>query len=99
MIDIARRFGMTSADRGSDTRIVVFEIGPARGKTAIAILADRVLSVQPVAPDEVEPAPASAFAGLARCGVSGLVRRDDALVTLLAIDALLGPDDAAVHDA
>lgn len=95
--DLARRFSMAALEESADTRIIVFEIGGEEGAGAIAIRADRVLSVLAVEPDEIEPAPVSAFAELHRTGVSGLIRRDGALVTLLRIEHLLGPGDAATR--
>jgi len=99
VIDLAHRFGMTPADATEETRIVVFEIPAGNARQPIGVRADRVLSVLPLEIGEIEPAPACAFAGLDGAGVEGLVRRDGALVTLLRVDRLLGPADAALSGA
>lgn len=88
IIDLCRRFAMPGSEADADTRIIVFEFQSAGRLQAIGTLADRVLGVVPVEPDEVEPAPASAFEGLSAGSVTGLVRRDGELVTLLALDSI-----------
>ena len=94
VIDLARRFEMAPAEVTEETRIVIFELAGAAGTLAIGVRSDRVLSVLALEAAEIEPAPASAFAGLDSAAVAGLVRRDGVLVTLLRVERLLGHAEA-----
>lgn len=93
VIDLARRFAMPARDVDADTRIIVFEIAAGGGARAVGCLAERVLGVESVEAGEVEPAPASAFAASGRTAVAGLIRREEALVTLLSAEVVFA--DAA----
>lgn len=85
VIDLCRRFALPTSEPGPDTRIIVFEMTGPEGTRALGTLADRVLGVVPIDPEEIEPAPTAAFEGLHRGAVQGLLRRDGDLVTLICV--------------
>lgn len=89
IMDLRVRFGMTPQERTEDSRIVVVD---AAG-TTVGFIVDRVHEVLRIDSSTVDPAPAISGSVQSRY-VRGVAKRDDLLVILLDLDALLGEEAA-----
>lgn len=86
------RLGDTSRDAGSDTRIIVLEIGGGQTPQVLAIIADAVLEVVEHDPASLESPPQIGEAWDAGF-IRGIGRRDQEFMTLLDIEAVFRPRD------
>ncbi|MEM9372890.1 MAG: chemotaxis protein CheW [Planctomycetota bacterium] len=89
IMDLRVRFSMPTQERTEDSRIVVVD---AAG-TTVGFIVDRVHEVLRIESSTVDPAPEMSGTPRSRY-VRGVAKRDDLLVILLDLDALLGEDTA-----
>ncbi|MEL6768311.1 MAG: chemotaxis protein CheW [Pseudomonadota bacterium] len=83
--DLCGSLGLHGVDASSSGRLVVLQLGnPPR---AIGVMADRVLDVIAIRPEETESLPAGSAEG---GPVTGIARVAGRLVMLLAIDQVVG---------
>lgn len=94
VVDLAARFGLECAERGTQSRIVV----AAAADTRVGLVVDGVSEVLMVDESAIEPTPPVAT-GVDAAYVRGIARLDERLVILLDLDALFGVADLAAADA
>lgn len=94
VIDLRARFGISSGEVTSESRIMVVNVG---NKT-VGITVDAVDEVLRISKDQIAPAPPT-VAGLGNEYLDGLVKQDDRLLILLDIDKLLGEEDHEALDS
>ncbi len=88
VLDLAQRLSLESAERGSETRIIVVEAGDAK----VGMIVDSVSEVMRINEDEVEPSPALA-ADVEAVYLKGVVKRDNRLIILLDLARVLGSEE------
>ncbi len=88
IIDLRRRFSLTTRSHDSNTRIIVIEIT----QMIVGFVVDAVSEVLRIPVDTVEPAP-PVVAGLDSDYISGVGKLHDRLLILLDLDRLLSADD------
>ncbi len=88
VLDLAQRLSLESADRGSETRIIVVEAGDAK----VGMIVDSVSEVMRISEEEVEPSPALA-ADVEAVYLKGVVKRDNRLIILLDLARVLGAEE------
>lgn len=88
IIDLRRRFGMSSKEYNKDTRIVVIEINGM----IVGFVVDSVSEVLRIPAGTVEPPP-PVVAGLDSDYISGVGKLHDRLLILLDLDKLLSSAD------
>jgi len=90
VVDLRQRFGMPPAERGSETRVMVAEVG----EFIIGLIVDGVSEVLTVSGEQVEP-PSPAIVGPKSLFIRGVARLGDRLLVLLGLEHLLGSDELA----
>ena len=93
IVDLRRRFGLPAERPTGDSRIIVLHTA---GKK-IGIIVDAVLQVLRISQDQIAPPPADA--AVAEEYLTGSVKLDDRLLTLLDVDKMLGEEETAVVEA
>jgi len=88
VIDLAQRLSLESAERDSETRIIVVEAGDAK----VGMIVDSVSEVMRISEEEVEPSPALA-ADVEAVYIKGVVKRDNRLIILLDLARVLGAEE------
>jgi purine-binding chemotaxis protein CheW len=88
IIDLRRRFGLTSKEYDKHTRIIVIEIN----NMIVGFVVDSVSEVLRIPAGTVEPPPA-VVAGLESEYISGVGKLHDRLLILLDLDKLLSNED------
>ncbi len=88
IIDLRRRFGLTSKTHDKHTRIIVIEIN----NMIVGFIVDSVSEVLRVPAGTVEPPP-PVVAGMESDYISGVGKLQDRLLILLDLDRLLSQDD------
>lgn len=94
VVDLRQRFGMPPAERSSETRVMVVEVG----EFIIGLIVDGVSEVLTVPGGQVEP-PSAAIVGPHSAFIRGVARLDERLLVLLGLEHLLGGDTLASADA
>jgi purine-binding chemotaxis protein CheW len=91
VIDLRKRFGMTTLEHTSDTRIVnVF-----MGKAKIGMIVDGVSEVLRIPEEAIEPTPPM-ISTVNTSYIRGIAKLDNRLVTLLDLDKILSAEEQAV---
>jgi len=94
MLDLRLKLGLASIAQTLDTRILVLDI-PVDGRLlSLALVADRVIEVVGVSPEEIEPAPDIGVPWRSDY-IRGVVRRDDSFMVLFDLARLLTSQEAA----
>ena len=88
IIDLRRRFGLSSKTHDSHTRIIVIEIN----SMIVGFVVDSVSEVLRIPVSTVEPPP-PVVAGMDSDYISGVGKLQDRLLILLDLDKLLSADD------
>ncbi len=88
IIDLRRRFGLTSKEHDKHTRIIVIEIN----NMIVGFVVDSVSEVLRIPAGTVEPPP-PVVAGLESEYISGVGKLQDRLLILLDLDKLLSSED------
>jgi purine-binding chemotaxis protein CheW len=88
VLDLAQRMSLESAERGSETRIIVVEAGDVK----VGMIVDSVSEVMRINENEVEPSPALA-ADVEAAYLKGVVKRDNRLIILLDLARVLGAEE------
>lgn len=91
IIDLRRRFGLSSKEHDKHTRIIVIEIN----NMIVGFVVDSVSEVLRIPAGTVEPPPA-VVAGMESEYISGVGKLQDRLLILLDLDRLLSNDDLDV---
>ena len=91
IIDLRRRFGLSSKEHDKHTRIIVIEIN----NMIVGFVVDSVSEVLRIPASTVEPPPA-VVAGMESEYISGVGKLQDRLLILLDLDRLLSNDDLDV---
>ncbi|MEZ0575381.1 chemotaxis protein CheW [Halodesulfovibrio aestuarii] len=91
IIDLRRRFGLSSKEHDKHTRIIVIEIN----NMIVGFVVDSVSEVLRIPAGTVEPPPA-VVAGMESEYISGVGKLQDRLLILLDLDRLLSNDDLEV---
>lgn len=91
IIDLRRRFGLTSKEYDKHTRIIVIEIS----NMIVGFVVDSVSEVLRIPAGTVEPPP-PVVAGLDSDYISGVGKLHDRLLILLDLDKLLSGEDLEV---
>ena len=93
IVDLRLRFGLCEEETTSETRIMVVNVA---GKT-IGIIVDAVSEVLRISRNQIAPPPMT-IAGLGREYLTGLVKLENRLLTLLDIDKILKQDEATAPE-
>ncbi len=88
VIDLRKRFGMSSREHDKDTRIMVIEIC----SMIVGFVVDAVSEVLRIPQDTIEPPP-PVVAGIESDYISGVGKLADRLLILLDLDRLLSTDE------
>ena len=88
IIDLRRRFGLSSKDHDKHTRIIVIEIN----NMIVGFVVDSVSEVLRIPASTVEPPP-PVVAGMESEYISGVGKLQDRLLILLDLDRLLSNED------
>lgn len=88
IVDLRKRFGLSSHENNEHTRIIVVNVA---NKT-IGMIVDAVDEVLRVNPNQIEPPPSS-VAGIDHRYITGLVKLEDKLLILLSVENLLSDED------
>lgn len=88
IIDLRRRFGLTSKPEDKDTRIIVIEIN----NIIVGFVVDAVSEVLRIPAGTVEPPP-PVVAGVESDYISGVGKLKDRLLIMLDLDKLLSTED------
>lgn len=88
IIDLRRRFGLSSKDHDKHTRIIVIEIN----NMIVGFVVDSVSEVLRIPASTVEPPP-PVVAGMESEYISGVGKLQDRLLILLDLDRLLSSED------
>ncbi|SIN76077.1 MULTISPECIES: chemotaxis protein CheW [Halodesulfovibrio] len=91
IIDLRRRFGLSSKEHDKHTRIIVIEIN----NMIVGFVVDSVSEVLRIPAGTVEPPPA-VVAGMESEYISGVGKLQDRLLILLDLDRLLSNEDLDV---
>ncbi len=91
IIDLRRRFGLTSKEHDKHTRIIVIEIN----NMIVGFVVDSVSEVLRIPASTVEPPP-PVVAGMESDYISGVGKLQDRLLILLDLDRLLSNEDLNV---
>lgn len=91
IIDLRRRFGLSSKDHDKHTRIIVIEIN----NMIVGFVVDSVSEVLRIPAGTVEPPP-PVVAGMESEYISGVGKLQDRLLILLDLDRLLSSEDLDV---
>ncbi|MCG8529349.1 MAG: chemotaxis protein CheW [Desulfovibrionales bacterium] len=91
IIDLRRRFGLSSKEHDKHTRIIVIEIN----NMIVGFVVDSVSEVLRIPASTVEPPPA-VVAGMESEYISGVGKLQDRLLILLDLDRLLSNEDLDV---
>lgn len=91
IIDLRRRFGLSSKEHDKHTRIIVIEIN----NMIVGFVVDSVSEVLRIPAGTVEPPPA-VVAGMESEYISGVGKLEDRLLILLDLDRLLSNEDFEV---
>ncbi len=87
VVNLRKLFGLPPKATDSETRTIVVNVG----SRTMGCTVDMVSHVIRIAEETIQPAPESVTGGGAHY-ISGFAKRDDRLVILLDIDALLDPE-------
>ncbi len=98
VMDLADKLGMQQAAGKDNPCIIVVEMMQEGEKAAAGVIADAVLEVVEVLPDQVEPAPSIGM-HLDRKSIRGLVKREGGLLVLLDLDRVFSQEEIAVAEA
>ena len=90
IIDLRRRFGLTTRDHDKHTRIIVIEIN----NMIVGFVVDSVSEVLRIPSSTVEPPP-PVVSGLESEYISGVGKLEDRLLILLDLDRLLSHEEQA----
>jgi purine-binding chemotaxis protein CheW len=94
MLDLRLKLGLPAVAPTLHTRILVLDI-PIDGRLlSLGLVADRVIEVAGVRPDEIEPAPDIGVPWRSDY-IRGVVRRDDSFIVLFDLARLLTSQEAA----
>ncbi|MBD5641335.1 MAG: chemotaxis protein CheW [Desulfovibrio sp.] len=94
IIDLRRRFGLSSKPEDKDTRIIVIEIN----SVIVGFVVDAVSEVLRIPASTVEPPP-PVVAGVESDYISGVGQLKDRLLIMLDLDKLLSTEDLEVLSA
>jgi purine-binding chemotaxis protein CheW len=98
-LDLRLKLGLPAATPTPATRVLVLDVPLDDRTLALGLVADRVIEVIAVAPDEVEPVPDIGVPWRSDY-IRGVVRRQDGFVVLFDLARLLTSQDvAALPDA
>ncbi len=95
IIDLRRRFGLTVAEFGATTVVIVVRVAGENTERTVGVVVDAVCDVYSVADAAVQPAP-EIGAGADSAFVKGLATIDGKMLILLDLDLLI---NASVFDA
>jgi purine-binding chemotaxis protein CheW len=88
IVDLRRRFGMSSAEFGPTTVVIVVKVAREKQERTLGLVVDAVSEVCNVGPNDCKPAPD--FGGSVETNfVQGLVTVEERMVILLDIDKLV----------
>ncbi|MDY6795622.1 MAG: chemotaxis protein CheW [Actinomycetota bacterium] len=90
VIDLARRLNLESAERGSETRIIVVEAHEVK----VGMIVDSVSEVLRVSTDAVEPTPTLAT-DISAAYLQSVVKQDNRLIILLDLSKVLSLEEIA----
>ena len=90
VIDLARRLNLESAERGSETRIIVVEAHEVK----VGMIVDSVSEVLRVSTDAVESTPTLAT-DVSAAYLQGVVKQDNRLIILLDLSKVLSLEEIA----
>lgn len=96
ILDLPSKLGLERQHNRTESRFVVLELGTT-SRQPIGVIADRVLSVVAVSADAIEPAPAT-MTRWQSDALIGIVRINDELTMVLALDRLFGADAPGPFD-
>jgi purine-binding chemotaxis protein CheW len=103
VIDLALRFGKAATEIGRRTSVIIVRIADAAAAEAsgehadgqhVGILVDAVNKVVTFTPDDIEPPP-SFGAGIRADFISGMAKRENDFIIVLAVDCVLSVRDMA----
>jgi purine-binding chemotaxis protein CheW len=95
MLDLRMKLGLAPAPTTLSTRILVLDI-PTQGRTlSLGLVADRVIEVISVSPEQIEPSPDIGIAWRSDY-MRGVVRREGGFVVLFDLERLLTSQETAV---
>lgn len=89
VVDLRRRFGLEPEASSRSAKFIIVQLG----QRTLGLVVDRVLGVHRVRKDEIRPAPEWSDGGEAPV-FSGVCRREDRLVLILDLAALLNRGEA-----
>lgn len=89
VIDLRRRFGLSSVEATKSTRIVIVQVG---GKT-VGLIVDSVREVLRLPSDSVSPPPDMVASGVDAAFFKGVGQLGDRLIILLDLQRLLSHDE------
>lgn len=95
VVDMRLKFGMATAEKTVDTRVVVMEITDNDEITVLGALADSVHEVLELEPDQIEPAPSIGTRWRTDL-IKGIGKRGDEFIIILDIDRLFSTDELAI---
>lgn len=93
-LDLRLKLGLSAMEPTLHTRVLVLDIPIGDRVLALGLVADRVIEVIAVAPDEVEPAPDIGVTWRSDY-IHGVVRRETGFVVLFDLARLLTSQDVA----
>jgi purine-binding chemotaxis protein CheW len=93
VVDLRRRFGFDTVERGKDARIVIIEIH----ERIVGFLVDRVHEVLRINGNVIDPAPTLGNT-IDSDYVRGVAKLDDRLIILLELDRLFGQKEVTAAD-
>ncbi len=94
MLDLRLKLGLPAVAPTFNTRMLVLDIPVAGRLLSLGLVADRVIEVAAVSPDEIEPAPDIGVPWRSDY-IHGVVRRDDSFIVLFDLARLLTSQEAA----
>ncbi|MGF1502236.1 MAG: chemotaxis protein CheW [Paracoccaceae bacterium] len=89
VVDMSALLGMPRGDAGHETRIIILEITRNDQRKPIGIIAEKVLNVQALSNDQIQPPPHDAVPIDNSHGIIGLARLDGRLCVLLDVPSVL----------
>lgn len=92
VVNLRKKFGMSEAEVGKDTRIIVLEIEGLNGVVTFGAIADSVQEVIELDEEEVERAPRFG-SEVAQRFIRGIGRKDGAFIIILDIGRIFSDDE------
>lgn len=89
VIDLAKRLGLTSRERGENTRIIVVEVG----ENTVGMIVDSVSEVLRLSSDCVDEVPSLVDTEVPEHYIKGVGKLKDRLLVLLDLNKILTPEE------